>query len=262
MKLKFIFISLIIFCSSFQVKNKPFFTSSNIKTDVVRPFTYGEKLSYKIAYGVIEAGKAKLEVSSIAKYPECYRVVGRGYTNFAFDWFFKVRDHYESIIDSNEMKPLLFIRKVQEGSTEFEQYYSFNHESQTVNTGNKVINIPENIQDMVSSYFYARTLNLNNSKRDTILSFNSIVDEEIYDLRVKFLGKEKIKISAGEFNALKFCPIVQQGRIFKAEEDLTVWISDDYNKIPLLAKAKIWVGSIRMELEKMEGELNKPNLLE
>ena len=73
---------------------------------------------------------------------------------------------------------------------------------------------------------------------------------------------EKIIISAGEFNALKFCPIVQQGRIFKAQEDLTVWISDDYNKVPLLAKAKIWVGSIRMELEKMEGELNKPNLLE
>ena len=149
MKLKFIFISLIIFCSSFQVKNKPFLTSSNIKTDVVRPFTYGEKLYYKIAYGVIEAGKAKLEVSSIAKYPACYRVVGRGYTNFAFDWFFKVRDHYESIIDSNEMKPLFFIRKVQEGSTEFEQHYSFNYESQTVNTGNKVINTPENIQDMV-----------------------------------------------------------------------------------------------------------------
>ena len=160
------------------------------------------------------------------------------------------------------MKPLFFIRKVQEGSTEFEQYYSFNYESQTVNTGNKVIIVPENIQDMVSSYFYARTLNLNNLKKDTILSFNSIVDEEIYDLRVKFLGREKIKISAGEFNALKFCPIVQQGRIFKAEEDLTVWISDDYNKVPLLAKAKIWVGSIRMELEKMEGELNKPNLLE
>ena len=262
MKLKFTFISLILFFSSFQVKNNLFFTSPNIKTDVVRPFTFGEKLTYKIAYGVIEAGKAKLQVSSIDKYPECYRVVGKGYTNFAFDWVFKVRDHYESIIDSNEMRPRHFIRKVQEGRTEFEQYYSFDHENQTVNTGNKVINVSENIQDMVSSYFYARTLNLNNLKKDTILSFNSIVDEEIYVLKVKFLGREKIKINAGEFNALKFCPIVQQGRIFKAEEDLTVWISDDYNKVPLLAKAKIWVGSIRMELEKMEGELNKPNLLE
>ena len=119
----------------------------------MRPFTFGEKLTYKIAYGVIEAGKAKLEVSPIDKYPECYRVVGKGYTNFAFDWFFKVRDHYESIIDSNEMRPRHFIRKVQEGNTEFEQYYSFNYESQTVNTGSKVISIPENIQDMVSSYF-------------------------------------------------------------------------------------------------------------
>ena len=61
---------------------------------------------------------------------------------------------------------------------------------------------------------------------------------------------------------IKFCPIVQKGRIFKEEEDLTVWISDDYNKIPLLVKAKIWVGSVRMELEKMDGELNTPNLLE
>ena len=100
-----------------------------------------------------------------------------------------------------------------------------------------------------------------NLKKDTILSFNSIVDEEIYDLRVKFLGKEKIKISAGEFNALKFCPIVQQGRIFKAEEDLTVWISDDYNKIPLLVKANILFGALRMEMIKMEGELNPSSVI-
>ena len=57
-------------------------------------------------------------------------------------------------------------------------------------------------------------------------------------------------------------PIRSKGRIFKEEEDLTVCISDDYNKIPLLVKAKIWVGSVRMELEKMDGELNSPNLLE
>ena len=80
------------------------------------------------------------------------------------------------------MRPRLFIRKGQEGNTKFEQYYSFNYKS-TVNTGSKAISIPENIQDMVSSYFYARTLSLNNLKKDTILSFNSIVDGEIYDLR-------------------------------------------------------------------------------
>ncbi len=234
----------------------------NINTEHNKPFSFGEKLSYKIAYGIIDAGNAILEVKPIQTHPECFRVVAKGYTNFAFDWFFKVRDHYESIIDSSTMKPKFFIRKVREGNTKFDQFYTFDHADQIVNTGNKKISVPDNIQDMVSCYFYARTLDLKNLKKDTILSFSSIVDEEIYDLKVKFLGREPIEIKAGNFNALKFCPVVQKGRIFKNEEDLTVWISDDYNKTPLLAKAKIWVGSVRMELEKMDGELNSPNLLE
>ena len=160
------------------------------------------------------------------------------------------------------MKPKFFIRNVRGGNTKFDQFYTFNHKEKIVNTGEKNISVPNNVQDMVSCYFYARTLNLKNLKIDTVLSFNSIVDGEIYNLKVKYLGKEPITIEAGQFNALKFCPIVQKGRVFKEEEDLTVWISDDYNKIPLLVKAKIWVGSVRMELEKMDGELNTPNLLE
>ena len=88
------------------------------------------------------------------------------------------------------------------------------------------------------------------------------MDGEIYNLKVKYLGKEPIKIEAGQFNALKFCPTVQKGRIFKERKCLTIWFSYDYNKIPLLVKAKIWVGSVRMELEKMNVELNTPNLLE
>ena len=262
MNRKFFLLSLVAILCSFSNYTSHSLYSVNYRIENIKPFTIGEKLRYKIAYGIIEAGNADLEVKSIASQPECFRVVAKGNTNFAFDWFFKVRDHYESIIDSSTMKPKFFIRNVSEGNTKFNQFYTFNHDELTVNTGEQKIKVPENIQDMVSCYFYARTLNLKNLKKDTILSFNSFVDEEIYNLKVKYLGKEPIKIEAGQFNALKFCPIVQKGRIFKEEEDLTVWISDDYNKIPLLAKAKIWVGSVRMELEKMDGELNTPNLLE
>ena len=65
-----------------------------------------------------------------------------------------------------------------------------------------------------------------------------------------------IKTKKGEFRCLKFCPVVQTGRIFKKEEDLIVWISDDKNKIPLCGKAKILFGSIKLELIKHEGLLN------
>ena len=66
----------------------------------------------------------------------------------------------------------------------------------------------------------------------------------------------EIKIRKGKYRCIKFCPVVQKGRIFKTEEDLQVWISDDENKIPLLAKANILVGSIKMELTKHEGVKN------
>jgi hypothetical protein len=50
--------------------------------------------------------------------------------------------------------------------------------------------------------------------------------------------------------------VVQEGRIFKSEEDLTVWITDDGNKIPILVKANILVGSIKMEMTEWEGLAN------
>jgi len=112
----------------------------------------------------------------------------------------------------------------------------------------------------MSCYFYARNLELKNLKKGEILTFPTFVDSEIFDLKIKFLGKENIKIHAGKFKALKFCPVVQKGRVFEDEESLTVWISDDYNKLPLLVKAKIWVGSIKMELTEVNGNLNKLGL--
>ena len=60
----------------------------------------------------------------------------------------------------------------------------------------------------------------------------------------------------GKFKALKFCPVIQTGRVFKKEEDLTVWISDDKNKIPLCAKAKILFGSVKFEVVDYQGLLN------
>lgn len=227
-------------------------------------FTYGEKLRFKIAYGIIDAGYAELEVKPTRKKTDknYYHVIGKGYSNYAFDWFFKIRDRYESIIDSTTLNPVEFIREVNEGNTSFKQNYHFDQSNQTVYDGKKEIATPKNIQDMVSCYFYARNLELKNLKKGDILSFPTFVDGESYDLKCKFLGEETVEISAGKFNALKFCPVVQKGRIFDSEESLSVWISNDYNKIPLLVKAKILFGSLRMELIEMNKELNPLSLLE
>ena len=222
-------------------------------------FKVGEKLTYRLHYGIIDAGEAVLEVQESkikAKGRNLFKVVGVGRSIRAFDWFFKVRDRYESYIDTESIIPWFFIRRVNEGGYKIKQDYTLHQDLQFVDDGKNKIKTPENVQDMLSAYYYARTLDFESAEIGDIFEFNTIVDEEIFPLKIKFLGREEIKIRRGRYKALKFCPIIQTGRIFQKEEDLTVWISDDKNKIPLCGKAKILFGSIKLELVKYEGLLN------
>ena len=115
---------------------------------------------------------------------------------------------------------------------------------------------PEFVQDMLSAYFYARTVDYSKAKKGDIFTIMTLIDDEIFHLKMKYIGKETIEIGAGKFRCIRFAPVVQKGRVFKKEEDLSVWISDDANHLPILAKAKILVGSIKMELTEYSGLAN------
>ena len=222
-------------------------------------FSIGEKLTYILHYGFVDAGRATLEVKACDKKingRELIHAVGKGKSIGAFNWFFKVQDRYETYLDAQGMFPWMFIRRVNEGGYKINQDYTFFQHKQKVNDGTKSYDVPLNIQDMVSSYYYARTIDFSNAKEGDLFEFNTFMDGEVFPLKIKYLGKENIKIRKGKFKCIKFCPVVQSGRIFKSEDDLQVWISDDGNKIPLLAKANILVGSIKMEVTEYEGLKN------
>lgn len=228
----------------------------NYRTIKNNAFQEGEKLTYLLHYGVIDAAKATLEVKKVDKKisgRSLYRVVGLGKSLGSFNWFFKVDDRYESYIDEKGIFPWLFIRRVDEGGYKINQDYTFIQNKGKVKEGKKEYKAPTHVQDMISSYYYARTLDFTNAKKGDVFEFDSFVDGEVYPLKIKFLGREKVKIRNGKYNALKFSPVVQVDRIFKNEDDLQVWISDDENKIPILAKAKILFGSLKMELTGYEG---------
>lgn len=223
-------------------------------------FCAGENVEYIIHYGMINAGSAHLKVEESAyKFGdrEAYHIVGTGKSLGSFDWFFKVRDHYESYIDKQGMFPHRFIRNCDEGGYKINQDYTFNPEKRAYkdNKGDGYIT-PDFVQDMLSSYYYARTIDYSNARVGDIYTITTLVDGEIYPLKMKYLGKETIKVDAGSYRCLKFAPVVQKGRVFKKEEDLTVWISDDANHLPILAKAKIMVGSIKMEMKSYSGLMN------
>lgn len=244
-----------------NIKNLP---ELGLRSASNKAFKPGEKLVYRLHYGLIDAASATISVDpQVTKIGnrEVYHVIGEGKTISSFDYFFKVRDKYESYIDKQGMFPHKFVRRVDEGGYKINQDYTFYPAKRAYkNQKGEGYLTPEYVQDMISAFYFARNLDFSEAKKGDIFKITCIVDDEIFNLKIRYIGKETIQTDAGKFRAIKFAPVIQKGRIFKKEEDLSVWISDDLNRIPLMASAKIMVGSVKMELQSYSGLANYPAL--
>lgn len=219
-------------------------------------FKEGEKLRYRITYGFVDAGEAVLEVKTTQKKGSgrsLFHIKGTGKTLGGFSAFYKVNDTYESYIDKKSIMPWFFVRDVNEGGYEIKQNYTFKQNANKVNNGEKDFKTPLGIQDMISSFYKARTFDFEGMEPGKTFSFKCFMDDEIFDLEIKYVGDEEIKIRKGKFNCHKFVPVLQTGRYFEDEEDVQFWITADENKIPVLVKAKIPVGSVKMHLVEWSG---------
>jgi len=222
-----------------------------------KAFQDGEILRYRISYGFVDAGEAILEVNSTTKKGnnrDLLHVKGTGRTLGGFNSFFKVMDTYESYIDKKGVFPWFFVRRVDEGGYKITQDYAFLQDKEKVKVNeNQEFKTTIGIQDMISSFYYARTLNFKNMKKNDTFEFKCFMDNEVFLLKIKYVGDELIHIRKGKFNCHKFVPVVQTGRLFKSEKDVSFWVTNDENRIPILVKAKIPVGSIKMHLVDWEG---------
>lgn len=225
-------------------------------------FDGGEWLKFRLSYsGWMKAGNAVLRVEEDTLHNKAiYHVVGKGWTTGAIKWFFKVEDHYESYIDQNTGLPQKFVRDIDEGGYTKHRIIEFDHLNNKAHVDdikyntNKTYDIKTNVQDLVSAYYYLR----NNYKTDALkrgdeVNVNIFFDDENFDFKLKFLGKDVIKTNFGKIKCLKFRPYVLAGRVFKEEESLTLWVSADKNKIPLKIKADLRVGSLRADLVALKG---------
>ncbi len=232
-------------------------TLSAIPRVSFEPFTEGERLDYLVHYGFLDAGVASIEVKRGQKTVQgkpVYHVVGTGKSTGAFNWFFKVNDIYESYIDKAELFPYVFKRDISEGGYEFQQRYEFEQLDQKVKTHKgKEFKVPTGVQDMMSAYYFARSIDISKYNVGDVIEFQAFVDDKLEPLKIRYVGRETIEIKSGTYKCLKFQPLVQAGRVFNDPEDLTVFITDDQNRIPVLAKANVLVGSIKMELTNYQG---------
>lgn len=222
-------------------------------------FNPGEKISYTIYYNVIglyvNAGDAQFTIMPSKWEGEpAYAFTATGNSNRRYDWIFKVRDKYESIVDSKTLLPYYFSRSINEGSFHQNQTLAFNQNSNEVvtNTGEsyKAANCTF---DVISAIYAARNLDFQHLQVNEKVYLNFFLDNELFPSYFKYLGREEIRTKFGKFKAIKIAPLLVKGSVFEGGEHMTIWVTDDENHIPIRIETPIIVGSIKVDMKSYEG---------
>lgn len=245
---------LVIFCVAIL-----FLSFEKVKQDKINcsikntTFEAGEEISFHVFYALagiyVNAGKVvfsnKLETLNNQT---VYHISGVGRTHSSYDWIYKVRDIYETFIDTATLQPLKFIRNINEGGYKKIENISFNNSTNSAITNDGVYKVPDCIQDVLSAIYYARNIDFDNYKVGDRIPFHLFLDNKIFNMHIRYLGNEIIKTRYGTFRAIKFKPLLLTGTIFEGGEKMTVWVSDDKNHIPVRIESPIVVGTIKVDM--------------
>lgn len=225
----------------------------------VRNNTYllGEKLTFRISYsGWLNVGECIFEIkpeSANTSENKQYHIVGTGRSFSWYDWFFKVRDTYQSYIDKETLLPTSFSRDIYEGGTKFYESITFNRKEKKAVSNRKSYDIPPDVHDVLSAMYYFRCLDFSKCTSNQMMPVKVSLDDAVYDLQIQYVGKGTVNTRLGTFRCLIFRPQLIPGTIFKSGAKMDLWVSDDENKVPLKVKAEILIGSIITELYETSG---------
>ena len=212
-------------------------------------FGPGEKMVFKIGYGPVNAGEGILEVLGVTEYNghTCYHVQSKANSNRFFSSFYKVRDKVVSYVDVETLYSRYFYKRLREGDYRKTVEIDFDHLAEEARYGNgETYPTAAGVQDVLSAFFYVRNLDLDVGDSYDLPAHSS---RKTYDLRVLVHGKETVEVEAGTFDCFVVEPILLGEGLFKHEGKMTMYVTDDKYRVPVLIKTKVPVGSIDVELK-------------
>lgn len=211
-------------------------------------FGEGEYLLFSIQYGLIYAGDATLEIRNIADIEgrKSYHIISLARTNKAFDLIFKVRDRHESFMDYENLFSLRFEKHLREGKFRRDEEVDFDQEKHLAIYRDKEVGIPPNTQDFLTALFYMRTIRLEPGQAVAMANHTGGKNYPIY---VKALRRERVEVPAGQFDCIVIEPVLETSAIFENKGKLTIWLTDDTVKMPVLMRSKVIVGSFEAVLK-------------
>jgi len=228
-------------------------------------FKVGERLTLVANYrwGIIntDVGEATMLVERESFRDTQYFNVRAYATTYKFwDNFFKVRDVYEGRFDVHTLRPLYFHRDIYEGDYKMVNTIYFNNDDYTIKASAKRENYPRRdtvlqgkptTYDFISLFYNSRNIDFSSLTEGKTYPFSFVIDDEMFDLYYRFICKEEKNISGlGRFRCLKFAAKLVAGEVFKGDSEITIWITDDENRIPLLFESPVRVGKVSARLSK------------
>lgn len=221
----------------------------------------GETLVYKIYYNwnFIWIGAGEV-VFRITEEESTFKISATGTTYPSYDWVFKVRDRYETIVNKENFLPISSVREIQEGKFSLYDSLLFNRSESTVTSfrGRNKDNLQDSIfeadpciQDILSIIYYARNLSYKNGERSSKIPASIFIDRSIWPLEISigtYKDNHKIK-GLGVFSTLELRPKVKEGFYFRKNTDMKIWVTQDEHKIPVLIETPISVGSLKVILK-------------
>jgi hypothetical protein len=233
-------------------------------------FGTGEEISYRIHYGFINAATARMVVSDDIHYLDgkpCMKIDVYGKSIGMIDLFANIEDNWGTYFDTIHHRPVRFYRVLQEGRYRKNEIVNFDHSNNlartreysfSANSWKPIVasKVPNDVQDLVSGYYFLRTIDFSDSKAGDIITLDAFFDKEIYDFKIRVVGREMVNTSLGKIRSIVLSPIMPENSLFDGENSVRVWISDDINKVPLKIKAKMFVGAVEVDIESFsKGEI-------
>ena len=260
---KYIFLLALVFSTSLlNAQNK---TACEIQNNA---FQSGEVLNYVITYNWFlvwtDVGAVKFEAKAEKLFnKDLLMLKGTGVSFPFYDWFFEVRDTYTSWVYPRNLLPVYFKRDVNEGGYIIDIKYKFDYQKQVAYSESfktrkplrhDTIPIPKCTYDVISVIYQARNIDFSKAKIDEKIPFTILLDKELHNVYIRYKGKEVKRVrGVGKFNCIKFTGSLVAGDVFKGGEDLTIWVTDDQNHIPVWIESPIIVGTIKARLVGYEG---------
>ncbi|WP_026955744.1 DUF3108 domain-containing protein [Algoriphagus vanfongensis] len=231
------------------------------------PYTFGEELNFEVSYGWFNLADAKMQ---IGKKPQehderpHYKIDVYGKTKGAATIFGKVNDNWGTYLDMESKLPSQSYRHIEEGNyrkhelVHFDQRENkalmqlFDKENKNLKE-EKEFDLPGQVQDIVSGFYYLRTLDLRNLEEGEQIIIRGFFDKEIYNIKLIYEGSEKLETELGEKDTYIFSPQIPKNKLFRGEFPVKVWVTKDQNKIPVKIKANLFLGSLNLDIKSAKG---------